>query len=253
MTLSRFTMEHPYRSALLFLLIVACVAVAMSMINGIVLMGSLVQLAAEDLVLAITGIFLLMRLDWWKTAGYTTGIRWAQVPLFVLPVAVALLSLGEGIKVTAPPVILAFAALTLLIGFAEETYFRGLILSTLLPTGAIGAVVVSSFLFAAPHLLNILGGVWDPVFTLADTVAAFGLGVTFAALRLRTGSIWPLVGIHALFDFRSLISLGGIDVPAQSPQVLLTSVIVGIVFVGYGLFLLWGGRDGGTGITNAGL
>jgi hypothetical protein len=55
---------------------------------------------------------------------------------------------------------------------------------------------------------------------------------------LRTGSIWPLVGIHALFDFTSLVALGGVEVPAQSPQVLLASVVVGIVFVLYGLFLI---------------
>ena len=139
---------------------------------------------------------------------------------------------------TAPIALLAFAALTLVIGFAEETFFRGLILNTLLPTGTIHAVVLSSFLFAILHFLNIIGGTWDPLFTIVDSVAAFGLGITFAAIRLRTGSIWPLVGIHALFDFTSLISLGGINVPAQSPRVLFTSVFFGIVFVVYGLFLL---------------
>jgi hypothetical protein len=250
MTFSSFTTQHPYRSSLLFLLVVICVAIAMGMINELFLIGSLVQLAVEDLILTITGIFLLTHLDWWGIAGYTTGIRLAEVSLFVLPVAAALLSLGQGIRVTAPITILAFAALTLVVGFAEETYFRGLILTTLLPTGMIRAVVLSSFVFAAPHLLNIIGGAWDPSFTVADSIAAFGLGVTFAALRLRTGSIWPLVGVHALFDFSSLVSLGGIDVPPQSPQVLLTSVITGIVFVVYGLFLLRGKRTGGTGITN---
>ena len=96
-----------------------------------------------------------------------------------------------------------------------------------------------------------IGGTWDPSFTLVDSVAAFGLGITFAAIRLRTGSIWPLVGIHALFDFTSLISLGGVNVPAQSPQVLLTSVFIGILFVGYGLFLLRNERKGGKSVTNA--
>jgi membrane protease YdiL (CAAX protease family) len=100
------------------------------------------------------------------------------------------------------------------------------------------AVFLSSFLFAAPHLLNVLGGTWDPSFTVIDSFAAFGLGITFAAIRLRTGSIWPLIGIHGLFDFCSLVSLGTIIVPAQSLQSLVTSVIVGFVFIAYGLFLL---------------
>ena len=192
----------------------------------------------RSLILTSIGIFLLTRLDWWGKVGYTTGIRLTHVPFFILPVAIALLSLGQGIRVTAPIALLAFAALTLVIGFAEETFFRGLILNTLLPTGTIDAVVLSSFLFAILHFLNIIGGTWDPLFTIVDSVAAFGLGITFAAIRLRTGSIWPLVGIHALFDFTSLISLGGINVPVQSPRVLFTSVFFGIVFVVYGLFLL---------------
>jgi len=244
MTFASFTTRHPYGSAFLFLLIVIVVVIAAGLMNTIFLRGSLVQLATGDLVLACIGILLLTSLGWWGPAGYITGIRWVQIPLFVLPVLAALVSLGQGIRVTAPTAILAFAALTLVIGFAEETFFRGLILNTLLPAGTFRAVALSSLLFAAPHFLNIIGGAWDPYFTIADSVAAFGLGVAFAALRLRTGSIWPIVGVHALFDFCSLVTLGGVDVPAQSPQVLLMSVLYGIVFSIYGLFLLRSLRTG---------
>jgi len=248
MTLTGFTMDHPYLNSVVLLLIVLLVAIAIGTVNAIFLLGSLVQLAVVDLILIIIGIFLLTSLEWWGKAGYTAEIRLAQVPLFILPIAIALLSLGQGIRVIAPAAILAFAALTLVVGFAEETYFRGLILTTLLPTGTIRAVILSSFLFAAPHLLNMLGGVWDPYFTVVDSFAAFGIGITFAAIRLRTGSIWPLLGIHALYDFSSLISLGGIDVPAQSPQDLIMSVFFGIVFVAYGLFLLRARETEGKGI-----
>ena len=247
MRLASFTSLHPYRSSIGFLLIVVAVVVSVGMINRLFLMGTLVQVALGDLILAMTGILLLTRLDWWEKAGYTTGIRLEHVPLIILPLAFALLSLGTGIQVTAPTAILAFAALTLIVGFAEETFFRGLILTTLLPTGAVRAVVLSSVLFAAPHLLNILGGLWDPAFTVVDSIAAFGLGVTFAAIRLRTGSIWPGIGIHAFFDFTSLLALGGITVTTQSPQSLVTSVCIGIVFVVYGLILLRSGPKGANG------
>jgi uncharacterized protein len=238
MTFASFTHEHPYRSSAGFLLVVIVVVLAVGLLNERFLMGSLVQVAVVDITLAIAGIFLIARLGWWGTAGYTTGIRLSHIPLFILPVAIGLVSVGQGIRVTAPLVILSFAALTLIVGFAEETFFRGLILTALLPAGTIRAVLLSSFFFAAPHLLNVIGGTWDPAFTVVDSIAAFGLGITFAAIRLRTGSIWPLVGIHALFDFTSLIALGGVEVAAQEPQVLLASVVIGIVFVLYGLFLL---------------
>ena len=243
MTLERFTTSRPFLSAFGFLAIVVTVVLGIGAVNEVFLMGSLIQVAVVDSVLALTGIFFVFRLCWWKKAGYTAGIRWADVPLLVLPGAVALLSLSSGIRVTAPVTVLAFAALTLVVGFAEETWFRGLILTTLLPIGVLRATVISAFFFAAPHLLNSLGGTWDPTFTMVDTVAAFGLGLTFAALRLRTGSIWPLVSIHALFDFTSLVAVGGVEVHAQSLQVLISSVIVGVVFAVYGLFLLRGVKD----------
>ncbi len=135
MTLARFTSLHPYRSSAGFLLMVVVVVIAVGLITRVFLMGNLVQLAVGDLILAIIGIFLLMRLDWWRRAGYTTGIRLAQAPLGILPCAIALVSLGNGIRVTGPIAILVFGLLTLIVGFAEETFFRGLILTTLQPTG----------------------------------------------------------------------------------------------------------------------
>ena len=142
MKTERFTTQYPYLSATGFLVIVVCVVLGIGAINEVFLMGSLVQVAVVDSVLALTGIFLVSRLGWWEKAGYTTGIQWADVPLFILPGVVALLSLSGGSQVTAPVTILAFAALTLVVGFAEETYFRGLILTSLLPTGVIRAAMV---------------------------------------------------------------------------------------------------------------
>jgi membrane protease YdiL (CAAX protease family) len=251
MTLAGFIALHPYRSSLLFLLIVMGVVITVGLLTRLFLVGNLIQLAAGDLLLAVMGIILLTRLDWWGKSGYTTGIRLAQLPLFILPCAIAVLSLGKGILVTAPTTVIAFAILTLIIGFAEETFFRGLMLTTLLPVGTISAVVISSVLFAAPHLLNILGGLWDPAFAVVDSIAAFGLGITFAAFRLRTGSIWPCVGIHAFVDFTSLISLGGITVTTQSTQSLFTSFFIGIVFVIYGVWLLRDRIGETPGISNA--
>ena len=243
MTFKTFAGEHPYLSAIWFLVVVVCIVLGIGALNVYFLVGSLVQVAIVDGLLAISGIILLTRLGWWERAGYTSWIRWRDLPLFILPLAVALLSFSEGISVTAPLTLLSFAALTFVVGFAEETFFRGLILTTLIPAGTVRAVIVSSFFFAAPHLLNSIGGIWDPAFTVVDSIAAFGLGVTFAALRLRTGSIWPLVGVHALFDFTSLVAIGSVVVHAQSVQTLASSVVIGFVFALYGLFLIRGSKN----------
>ncbi len=230
--------RDPYVFAALLLgviVLVSTIAGGIGLLSGLPAIG---QVVIADIALAVVGIALLGFLGWWEKAGYTKSIRVLDLPLFFLPFIVALLSLTGGINVTAPTLIIAFALFALLIGFTEETFFRGLILTGLLPTGVYRAVLFSSILFAAPHLLNFLTGLWNPLFTLADTVAAFGIGITFAALRLRTGSIWPLIGLHALIDFCALLTLGSLEVTAQAPESLAISIMVGILLVGYGWFLL---------------
>ena len=187
MTFSSFTMEHPYLDAFVFLLIFVLVLITFAVANNLLATGILEQVAIVDLILAIVGLSLVKRLGWWEKAGYTTGIRLAHVPLLILPCAVALTSLAEGIRVTAPVEVFAFAALTIVVALAEETFFRGLIFTALLPAGTLRAVVISSFLFAALHLLNISGGTWDLFYTVTDTIAAFGLGITYAAIRYVQG------------------------------------------------------------------
>ncbi|HTY14403.1 MAG TPA: CPBP family intramembrane glutamic endopeptidase [Methanoregulaceae archaeon] len=196
------------------------------------------QIAAADSVLAAIGILLLYRLGWFREAGYANIIKARHLPLLVLPLIVALLSFSEGITVTAPLSVVGFALFALLIGFCEETYFRGLMLTGLFPVGVYRAVLVSSFLFAAPHLLNISAGLWDPSFAAADTIAAFGIGVTFAALRIRTGSIWPSIGLHALTDFSALLAIGTIEVSAQSQASLAGTTAIGVILTVYGLFIV---------------
>ena len=80
MTLVSFTNEHPYRSSAGFLLIVVFVVIAIGILNERFLMGSLVQAAVVDLTLAVIGIFLLTRLDWWGKAGYTQESGWHTFP-----------------------------------------------------------------------------------------------------------------------------------------------------------------------------
>jgi hypothetical protein len=240
MTMLKINIRDPYffaGSLMVVIVLVSMVAGGIGLLSG---QPAIVQVAIADSALAIIGILLLRSLGWWEKAGFSRFIRMQDLPLFLLPVMIALLSLSGGIVVTAPVRILTFAFFALLVGFTEETFFRGLILTGLLPRGMYRAVFISSILFAAPHLLNALTGLWNPLFTLADTVAAFGIGFTFAALLVRTRSIWPLIGLHALIDFCALLALGSLEVTAQPPESLVISVFVGILLTGYGLFLLAG-------------
>jgi membrane protease YdiL (CAAX protease family) len=86
-----------------------------------------------------------------------------------------------------------------LTGYLEEALFRGVVLGVLRPAGTWPAVLLSSALFAAAHLPNVLFG-QAPAVTAAQAVGTFCFGVGYAALRLRTGSVLPLMLLHFLTD-----------------------------------------------------
>ncbi len=95
---------------------------------------------------------------------------------------------------------LVFALLSVaLAGLTEELAFRGVLLNGLLERGVWPAVLVSSALFGLMHLSNLaLGSPWYSVLLQVGFAAMAGTG--YAAMRLRTGSLWPPILLHALFD-----------------------------------------------------
>lgn len=112
-----------------------------------------------------------------------------------------LISMGLFVVGLPPGQMLAFILLnTLLVGFSEEVMFRGVLFRALLTQYRVwSAIIVSSILFGAVHILNVfntgdLGG------ALMQSVPAGMSGILFVAIVIRTGSIWPAIIYHALWD-----------------------------------------------------
>jgi membrane protease YdiL (CAAX protease family) len=72
----------------------------------------------------------------------------------------------------------------------EELLFRGFLLPGLLRSrlGVTGGILVSSLVFAIPHLQ----------YDLYDMSWVFVLGALLAVVRWQTGSLWLVFGLHAL-------------------------------------------------------
>jgi membrane protease YdiL (CAAX protease family) len=236
--LKAFIAGHPYRSAILFWILFFLLNVTGGLIGFPLLEQPALLVTVASLMVAAGGIIMVGYLGWWKKAGYARAGRLSDLPLYLLPAGMALLPLIDGIETTTAAAITVFAALSIVVALAEETFFRGLILQSLIPIGVLRAVILSALLFGLPHLLNTVGGIWDPLFTIVDTFAAFGIGIAFAALVIRTNTIWPPIFLHTLINFIALASLGSITVPAQSPAQLAATVAAGVVMAVYGLFLL---------------
>lgn len=147
------------------------------------------------LAAAVTAVLAVTR--GWHTAGFSTRI--GEPRLLIVPAAVAVLPLVGGVQLPGAGMLAVFVLGYALTGFFEEALFRGLILGVLRPIGVWPAVWISSALFAAAHLPNMLFG-QAPAITLAQAVGTFCFGVGYAALRLRTATVLPLMVLHFLTD-----------------------------------------------------
>ena len=93
----------------------------------------------------------------------------------------------------AAPFIVFFLAVTLLAPFVEELTYRGLGFSLFSPYGIVLAIVATGLLFGLAH--GLLIGL--PVLTF--------FGIVVAWLRAKTGSVYPGILLHAVFNGIALL------------------------------------------------
>ena len=116
----------------------------------------------------------------------TLGFKWASMRL----------GLGEDpiLRALIPrsrPEKWAFAGLSVCAGFGEEMAYRGYVLAMLVPLlGTAGAVAVSSLVFGVLHTYQ------GPQGILRTAI----IGAVMAGGYLATGSLWPAILAHLLFD-----------------------------------------------------
>jgi uncharacterized protein len=183
---------------------------------------------------------LLTWLGWWREAGFTTN--WRNLPLALPPLAVAAIALSDGVRVPDGfGQVLALVATTALAVFAEGIVFRGLLWRALVHRGPVLAAALTAVLSGAvAYGINATGGpVPEARFITALTLCG---GFAYAAIRWRTASAWPAIGVH----FLVALSIAFADLGSDTYRVLLYAGTFG--FVAYGLFLLRTARvreDGG--------
>jgi hypothetical protein len=167
--------------------------------------------------------------------GWSVILIWLHLVGVSLMVAIAA-------SVGFPPtsVVLFVLANTLMVGFSEEVMFRGFLLSAM--RGVMGvwpAVLLSSVIFGAVHAANgFVTGAWDAAWMQAAMAGMSGLA--FAAIRVRTGSLWPGIVAHGLWDFGLFVmsqSQGPAAEGAPEPSPFLPLLFVA-PFVIYAIWLL---------------
>ena len=156
-------------------------------------------------ILAAAAFILAVAL--WQGRPEETGLRAVQHPgtlrLAWFPMLYILGALATAVALGLPPASLILWVLinTMLVGFSEELMFRGVMLRSFRTRMSIWpAVIATSLLFGSVHSLNILT-TGEVAQSLVQSCAAALSGLIFMAMRLRTGSIWPPMLLHGLWDF----------------------------------------------------
>lgn len=135
-----------------------------------------------------------------------------------------------------------FAVHCIAVGVFEELVFRGLIFPLVLrraaPTkkGILCAVLLSSALFGAVHLVNLFSS--SPVAVLMQVGYSFLVGCMCAVVLLLTRNVFACAGLHALYNFCGmLISDLGYGVVWDGASIALTAVVA-TLGAAYGVFCL---------------
>jgi membrane protease YdiL (CAAX protease family) len=239
--LQRFAAYHPYLFVLLLLALFALAVVAFP--SGELALGITPRLSAfgAEFFGALLALLLLSALHWWRETGFARGLTGQGVKLYIVPIVfIGLPSLVQGVAGSIHTAVFDIALVALLIGFVEEAFFRGLIMRTLLPKGVLFSAIVSSVVFALMHLTNLLGDV-PPAYVIGQLLVTFGMGLFLAALWLRTGSIWPLILLHAVRDFGGLVAIR-VDprsfLSTNYQSAIIGGSILSVLLIAYALFLL---------------
>jgi len=225
------------RSPFLFALVFFVVSFCLGLVDLFVL-----PFGTDQVVQSGLSIGVLLWLGWLRLAGFNGPSQWRSLYLLWLPGLLALFYLSSFLltmHVSGARVVVLAALFALLNGLSEEARFRGVILQALLPYGWLRAAALSAVFFGLLHLPNFL--VYPPLLAFGFIVGGFLFGFGYAACRLRTNTIWPLIIFHAcgdLWPFFTVFNGGTAPAFYLSLLYMIVTVVFWVLLLGYGLFLL---------------
>jgi len=124
-----------------------------------------------------------------------------------------------------------FVVKMLFVGFLEELIFRGFLFKAMLRDSIKWAVIVSSITFGLGHIINLLNGSGMGLAeNLVQIFFAVLIGFLYVIIFWRSGSLWPCVISHSVFNSLSAFSVDGESIGRL--------VILCVLTVAYAIVLL---------------
>ncbi len=190
-----------------------------------------------EIILSLIVIVTVVKFSSWKDVGF--GEMVPRHILWIIPGALlAIILLGmviiainkQGLSSSEWLLFLLVGVTILMVGFSEETMFRGIALrGALTSNGLFVSMLFSAITFSLLHSVNILGGagVGGMLFQL---VLTFIFGFFMAPIALKLQSLIPLIIFHFLWDF-SLLVAPMVSVDTTFMMLIFTpiEVVLGII------------------------
>jgi len=221
------------------------------------------SLAAElpnQIALIIILTVIVAILQWWKPVGFTRqekkSLRYIWPPLiYTFLYLIAGIFYGtqidSGFFGASNVTKFIIALLTaFMVGYTEETMFRGILFFGMgSKYKAFWGTIISAVIFGLFHFINLIHGQEFGI-TVNQVIHAGSVGIMYAALRLMTGSLWPVMLLHGFWDFSVILAPATISAatqgsgvaqalaPAQTSGFSVSPIQFAPALL-YGAFVLW--------------
>jgi membrane protease YdiL (CAAX protease family) len=201
-------------------------------------LDTLTQRAGATYLMAAGLVLLLFRWRAWTAIGFTRPRQWRDLRVMWLPLLLAAWPFIGGLQVSWAALALAVLA-ELPNSFLEEGLFRGVVVRAMAGRSVKGTILLSGAGFAVLHLVLLVFG--EPVQNVLPLVViTFLFGMSYAALRIRTGTIWPALLVHGTWNVAN--GTGGVATVLGDGGATIVLLIAAVVAPAYGFWLVRGMR-----------
>ncbi|MBX9467700.1 MAG: CPBP family intramembrane metalloprotease [Rhizobium sp.] len=227
---------------------------AITILGGMLLSGGQKQSLIEGLskgplwnvVAAFIFLVLVIVVAGWRDLKFGAPNPMSSLRIMWFPALYVIAFLSMAGLLGLPPLNLMLLILlsTAFVGLSEETMFRGILFQALRTRVKLWpAMIWTSVLFGSVHILNALT-TGELLNALLQAFTATLSGFAFIAILVRTGSIWPAIIYHALWDFGTfaISASSAAQGPASGGEVgggaFLLPVLLVLPNFLYGVYLL---------------
>jgi membrane protease YdiL (CAAX protease family) len=197
----------------------------------------LAQACAFFIMAVIITVYMKKRDRSFRIFGFKSlDIRKEKVTLYYIPLLIIAIVQpimgGFNLELTATEIILILI-FSFLVGYTEESIFRGIIREKLQSKGPVFYIIFSSLFFGILHMANALNGS-DLIHILLQVINALLIGFILALLIETTNNIIPLIAFHFMFDALAQMTSSNILVK----EVMAVSIL-NILYLVYGSYLIF--------------